>query len=96
MLARDFLTNAIQGFKEFAASISKAGIELDALQNTMLAATGGWESGGREIKWVIDMSNRLGLAFGDVSDSYAKFMTSFTRSGGTISQSRQMQVIKVS
>lgn len=90
MLARDFLTNAIQGFKEFAASISKAGIELDALQNTMLAATGGWESGGREIKWVIDMSNRLGLAFGDVSDSYAKFMTSFTRSGGTISQSRQI------
>lgn len=90
MLARDFLTNAIQGFKEFAASISRAGIELDALQNTMLAATGGWESGGREIKWVIDMSNRLGLAFGDVSDSYAKFMTSFTRSGGTISQSRQI------
>lgn len=90
MLARDFLTKAIQGFKEFAASISRAGIELDALQNTMLAATGGWESGGREIKWVIDMSNRLGLAFGDVSDSYAKFMTSFTRSGGTISQSRQI------
>lgn len=90
MLARDFLTNAIQGFKEFAASISRAGIELDALQNTMLAATGGWESGGREIKWVIDMSNRLGLSFGDVSDSYAKFMTSFTRSGGTISQSRQI------
>lgn len=90
MLARDFLTNAIQGFKEFAASISKAGIELDALQNTMLAATGGWESGGREIKWIIDMSNRLGLSFGDVSDSYAKFMTSFTRSGGTISQSRQI------
>ena len=90
MVARDFLTNAIQGFKEFAASVSRAGIELDALQNTMLAATGGWESGGREIKWVIDMSNRLGLAFGDVSDSYAKFMTSFTRSGGTISQSRQI------
>lgn len=90
MLARDFLTNAIQGFKEFAASISRAGIELDALQNTMLAATGGWESGGREIKWIIDMSNRLGLSFGDVSDSYAKFMTSFTRSGGTISQSRQI------
>ena len=90
MLARDFLINAIQGFKEFAASISRAGIELDALQNTMLAATGGWESGGREIKWIIDMSNRLGLSFGDVSDSYAKFMTSFTRSGGTISQSRQI------
>ena len=90
MIARDFLTNAIQSFKEFAASISRAGIELDALQNTMLAATGGWESGGREIKWLINMSNRLGLSFGDVSDSYAKFMTSFTRSGGTISQSRQI------
>lgn len=90
MVARDFLSHAIQSFKEFAASISRAGIELDALQNTMLAATGGWESGGREIKWLIKMSNRLGLSFGDVSDSYAKFMTSFTRSGGTISQSRQI------
>lgn len=90
MLANNALMKATQMMKDFAASISRAGIEMDALQNTMLAATGGWETGGREIKWIIDMSNRLGLSFGDVSDSYAKFMTSFTRSGGTITQSRQI------
>lgn len=89
-LGSTVISKAAASMKEFAASISRAGIELDALNNTMLAATGGWESGGREINWVIDMSNRLGLSFRDVSDSYAKFMTSFTRSGGTINQSRQI------
>lgn len=89
-LGSSLISKAVESMKEFAASISRAGIELDALNNTMLAATGGWEQGGREINWVIDMSNRLGLSFRDVSDSYAKFMTSFTRSGGTINQSRQI------
>ena len=84
------LQNAIQNMVQFGKEISNAGVALDALKNTMMAATGGWNAGGREIKWLLGMSNQLGVAFGDVSDSYAKFMTSFTRSGGTMAQSRQI------
>lgn len=86
----NLLLEAQRGIEEFARSIVKAGVELDALNNTMMAATGGWKQGQNEMNWLIGMSNRLGVSFGDVSDSYGKFMTSFTRSGGTISQSRQI------
>ena len=85
-----WLQNAVNGMVNFGIEISNAGIALDSLRNTMMAAAGGWSAGGTEIKWLLDMSNKLGVSFGDVSDSYAKFMTSFTRSGGTIGQSRQV------
>lgn len=89
-LAAFTVQNAIYGIKDFAVSCSEAGVQLDSLRNTMMAATGGWEQGGREIKWLADISNRLGVEFGGASDSYSKFMVSFTRSGGTIEQSRQI------
>lgn len=89
-MASNIISNFANNMQNLVKDISKAGIELDALNNTMMAATGGWKQGQNEMNWLIGMSNRLGLSFGDVSDSYAKFMTSFTRSGGTISQSRQI------
>lgn len=89
-LAALTVQNAIYGMKDFAVSCSEAGVQLDSLRNTMMATTGGWEQGGREIKWLADISNRLGVEFGGASDSYSKFMVSFTRSGGTIEQSRQI------
>lgn len=89
-LAALTVQNAIYGMKDFAVSCSEAGVQLDSLRNTMMAATGGWEQGGREIKWLADISNRLGVEFGGASDSYSKFMVSFTRSGGTIEQSKQI------
>lgn len=85
-----WLQNAARDMINFGREISNSGIALDSLRNTMMAAAGGWSAGGVEIKWLLDMSNKLGVSFGDVSDSYAKFMTSFTRSGGTIGQSRQV------
>lgn len=85
-----WLRNATRGMVEFGKEVSKAGITLDSLRNTMMAATGGWTTGGKEIQWLLNMSNKLGIAFGDVSGSYAKFMTSFTRSGGTMAQSEQI------
>lgn len=85
-----WLQQAVRSMIDFGKEVSNSGVALDALRNTMMAATGGWNSGGKEIKWLLGMSNDLGVAFGDVSDSYAKFMTSFTRSGGTIAGSRQI------
>lgn len=86
----NFFTNAIYGMRDFAAACSEAGVALDGIRNTFAAGARGWKQGGDEMAYVADMANRLGLNLKGTYEPYAKFMTSFVRSGGTIAQSRQI------
>ena len=89
-IAANFFTNAIYGMKDFAVACSEAGVALDGIRNTFAAGARGWKQGGDEMAYVADMADRLGLNLKGTYEPYAKFMTSFVRSGGTIAQSRQI------
>ena len=89
-LGSDLLQRGIQGFIEFARGVSSAGIALDGIRNTFAAGARGWKEGGEEMAFVAEMADKLGLNLQATYEPYAKFMTSFTRSGGTIAQSRQI------
>ena len=89
-LGSDLLQRGIRAFQDFAVGVSKAGIELDAIRNTFAAGARGWKQGGEEMAFVAKMADQLGLNLQATYEPYAKFMTSFTRSGGTIAQSRQI------
>lgn len=83
-------TNILHNLNDFRRQISAMGVEMDGIRNTFAAGARGWREGGQEMEYVADMANRLGLNLQGVYQPYAKFMTSFTRSGGSIQQSRQI------
>jgi len=89
-MASDLFRNGIMNMLNFGKAISDAGVKMDALNNIMLVASGGWSAGQRGIGNLIQMSNALGMSFGAASESYGKFATSFTRSGGTVEQANKI------
>lgn len=89
-LASDVLQNLISATREFVGELSDAGVAMDGIKNTFAAGARGLKQGGDEMAYVADMANRLGLNLQSTYEPYAKFMTSFTRSGGTLVQSRQI------
>ena len=89
-ITANFFTNAIYGMRDFDVACSEAGVALDGIRNTFAAGARGWKQGGDEMAYVADMADRLGLNLKGTYEPYAKFMTSFVRSGGTIAQSRQI------
>lgn len=89
-LAANFIQNVISSLGEMVNKISQAGVALDGITNTFAAGARGWKQGGEEMQFVADTANRLGLNLQSTYEPYAKFMTSFTRSGGTLQESRQI------
>lgn len=89
-LTSNLIMAAQRTMTDFVGNVSKAGVQLDALRNTFAAGARGWKQGGEEMQFVADVANKLGLNLEATYEPYAKFMTSFTRSGGTIAQSRQI------
>ena len=84
------LQRAIYGMGDFVSQCSRAGVAMDAISNTFAAGARSMRNGGEEMQFVSDVANRLGLNLEATYEPYAKFMTSFTRSGGTLTQSRQI------
>lgn len=89
-LAANVIQNAISSFDELIRKMSQAAVQMDGIRNTFAAGARGWKQGGEEMEFVAEMADRLGLNLKATYEPYAKFMTSFTRSGGTIEQSRQI------
>ena len=89
-LAADGIQRVIASLGNMIGDMSKAGVAMDGIKNTMAAGARGLRQGADEMAFTADMANRLGLNLQSTYEPYAKFMTSFTRSGGTIAQSRQI------
>lgn len=89
-LAADGIQRVIASLGNMIGDMSKAGVAMDGIKNTMAAGARGLKQGADEMAFTADMANRLGLNLQSTYEPYAKFMTSFTRSGGTIAQSRQI------
>lgn len=89
-LAADGIQRVISSLGTMLDDLSKAGVAMDGIKNTMAAGARGMRQGADEMAFTADMANRLGLNLQSTYEPYAKFMTSFTRSGGTIAQSRQI------
>ena len=89
-LAADAIQRVISSLGNMVQEISKAGIALDGITNTFAAGARGWEQGSKEMEWVAKTAETLGLNLQSTYEPYAKFMTSFTRSGGTLQESRQI------
>lgn len=90
ILGNQALMRMTQVFRDFVTSISQAGIALDGITNTFAAGARGWKQGGEEMEWVANTAEKLGLNLQSTYEPYAKFLTSFTRSGGTLQESRQI------
>lgn len=54
--------------------IAKAGLEMESLKRGFAAAAGSAEQGARELTFVRDASDRLGLALGSTSQQYLGFL----------------------
>lgn len=89
-LAADAIQNVISSLGDMISKISEAGIALDGITNTFAAGARGWKQGGEEMAFVAETAEKLGLNIQSTYEPYAKFMTSFTRSGGTLQESRQI------
>ena len=89
-LAADAIQRVIYSLGNMVQEISKAGIALDGITNTFAAGARGWKQGSEEMEWVAKTAETLGLNLQSTYEPYAKFMTSFTRSGGTLQESRQI------
>ena len=89
-LAADGIQRVISSLGTMLNDLSKTGVAMDGIKNTMAAGARGMRQGADEMAFTADMANRLGLNLQSTYEPYAKFMTSFTRSGGTIAQSRQI------
>lgn len=89
-LAADGIQRVIASLGNMIGDMSKAGVAMDGIKNTMAAGARGLRQGADEMAFTADMAGRLGLNLQSTYEPYAKFMTSFTRSGGTIAQSRQI------
>lgn len=89
-LAADGIQRVIASLGNMIGDMSKAGVAMDGIKNTMAAGARGLRQGADEMAFIADMADRLGLNLQSTYEPYAKFMTSFTRSGGTIAQSRQI------
>lgn len=89
-LAANVIQNVVSSLGDMVKEISRAGVAMDGITNTFAAGARGWKQGGEEMKFVADTANRLGLNLEQTYEPYAKFMTSFTRSGGTLQESRQI------
>lgn len=89
-LAADGIQRVIASLGNMIGDMSKAGVAMDGIKNTMAAGARGLRQGADEMAFTADMADRLGLNLQSTYEPYAKFMTSFTRSGGTIAQSRQI------
>jgi len=89
-LAANAIQRVISSLGSMVQEISKAGVALDGITNTFAAGARGWKQGGEEMEWVAKTAETLGLNIQSTYEPYAKFMTSFTRSGGTLQESRQI------
>lgn len=89
-LAADGIQRVIASLGNMIGDMSKAGVAMDGIKNTMAAGARGLKQGADEMAFTADMAGRLGLNLQSTYEPYAKFMTSFTRSGGTIAHSRQI------
>ena len=89
-LAADYIQRVISSLGNMINEISQAGVILDGVANTFAAGARGWKQGGEEMEWVANVADKLGLNLKSTYEPYAKFMTSFTRSGGTLQESRQI------
>lgn len=89
-LAAELTMRASMAVRDFVYNLSNAGVAMDAVSNTFSAGARSMKRGSEEMAFVADVSQRLGLNLKDTYEPYAKFMTSFTRSGGTLNQSRQI------
>ena len=89
-LAADGIQRVIASLGNVIGDMSKTGVAMDGIKNTMAAGARGLRQGADEMAFTADMAGRLGLSLQSTYEPYAKFMTSFTRSGGTITQSRQI------
>lgn len=56
------------------ASINRVGQEFEGLNSAMLAATGTKKEAGRQMAFLTDLSERLGLSLIDTSGAYTKFL----------------------
>lgn len=89
-LAANAIQNIIYSLGDMVKQTSQAGIALDGITNTFAAGARGWKQGGEEMEFVAKTADKLGLNLQSTYEPYAKFMTSFTRSGGTLQESRQI------
>lgn len=89
-LAANAIQRVVSSLGNMVQEISKAGVALDGITNTFAAGARGWKQGGEEMEWVAKTAETLGLNIQSTYEPYAKFMTSFTRSGGTLQESRQI------
>lgn len=89
-LAANVFQQVISSLGRMVQELSKAGVALDGIKNTFAAGARGWKQGGEEMLWVAETAEKLGLNLQSTYEPYAKFMTSFTRSGGTLQESRQI------
>lgn len=89
-LAANAIQNVIYSLGDMVKQTSQAGIALDGITNTFAAGARGWKQGGEEMEFVAKTADKLGLNLQSTYEPYAKFMTSFTRSGGTLQESRQI------
>lgn len=82
--------NVTMEIGNFISSSSLAARTMDGVVNSFAAGAGGFEGAGRELAYVRKTADEMGIAITSAYEPYSKFMTSFTRSGGSIASSRQI------
>lgn len=89
-LVANAISQATIALQQFVQDSSKAAMTMDGVINTFAAGTGGFDSAGRELQFVRKAADDMGIAITSAYGPYSKFLTSFTRSGGSIASSRQI------
>ena len=89
-LVASAISQAMFQLRQFTQDSSKAAMTMDGVVNTFAAGVGGFEGAGKELQFVRKSANDMGIAITSAYGPYSKFLTSFTRSGGSIASSRQI------
>lgn len=79
---------AVAAFKGVASSMMEAQQESQKLKNSLEYAAGGVTGAAKEIQYLREVTNQLGLDFSTSSQAYAKFAAATKESGVSLSQTK--------
>lgn len=80
----------VAGTAKILKSAFDTGMQMQALENKMAAATGSVYAAADSMRFVAGESDRLGLSFVDTANSFANFSASALRSGLSLDQTQQV------
>lgn len=78
------------GITGFVRSITHAGMAMQGFESTMSVVAGTTENSRKELRWLMNTANEIGVAFEDVAKPFSKLAASAKDSGMTMAQVRDI------